>query len=79
MVAHAESEYFPAENLKLAIGSKGQFGVGFLRRSWHVVNEKLDLDVFEGVATKMRHAAVNHVYNVARERGLLQEGPFDAK
>jgi hypothetical protein len=76
VIAHAESQYFPAQNVPLAIGEKGQFGIAFQRRSWHVVDEKLDLDVFERVAAKMRSAALNHVYDEARKRGLLQEGPF---
>jgi hypothetical protein len=79
VIAHAESEFFPAQNIKLAIGAKGQFGIAFQRRSWHVVSENLDLDVFERVAAKMRSAARKHVYDVARQRGLLQEGPFEAE
>jgi hypothetical protein len=78
VIAHAESEFFPAQTLKPAIGAgaKGQRGIAFQRRAWHVVDEKLDLDVFERMATNMRHAARQHVYNVAQARGLLQEGPF---
>jgi hypothetical protein len=79
VIAHAEAEFFPAQNLKLAIGSKGQFGLGFQRRSWHVVSENLDLDVFERVAVKMRSSTRTHVFDVARQRDLLQEGPFEAE
>ena len=78
VIAHAESEFFPAHTLKPAFGAgiKGQRGIAFQRRSWHVVDEKLDLDVFERMATNMRYAARKHVYNVAQKRGLLPEGPF---
>jgi hypothetical protein len=77
VIAHAEAEFFPAEKIPMQIGTKSQFGVGFQRRTWHVVSENLDLDVFERVAKKMRAATRGHVLVTAGQRGVLQQGPFD--
>jgi hypothetical protein len=79
VIAHAESEFFPAQNIKLAIGSKGQSGIAFQRRSWHVVSENLDLEIFERVATKMRAAARKHVLDrTRRQLGRSRPRDFDS-
>ena len=75
VIAHSEGEFFPAQHADLTIGSKGQFGIAFQRRSWHVINEHLDLDAFARIATKMKDATQNHLFAIARQRGLLQEAP----
>jgi hypothetical protein len=71
-VAHSESSLSPAQHIPLTIGNPGTRGVSFVRKSWHVFSEQLDLAMFHRMATAMHGACMNRVFEHAIELGVDQ-------
>jgi hypothetical protein len=53
VVAHAESEHYPVSMLPPTVGEPGMRSAGFVSRTWHPVNEQIDLEAFARIAKAM--------------------------
>ena len=65
-VAHAESTHYPVEIISLPIGEPGTLGFAFSSRSWHVLNERIDLNAFSRIAQAMRLHCLRQAVDLAR-------------
>jgi hypothetical protein len=52
-VAHSLSEHYPVSLMPPTVGEPGMRSVGFVSRSWHPVNEQIDLEAFARIAKAM--------------------------
>jgi hypothetical protein len=58
-VAHSESEYNPVDMALPSVGEPEMFGTVFASRTWHPVNECIDLDAFARMAEAMTRKCRN--------------------
>ena len=72
VVAHSQSEHFPVAVLRI-LEEPGKWGVIFQSRSWHVVNERLDLEAFSRIAKAMAFKCRSLVFDLARNHGRRPE------
>jgi hypothetical protein len=52
-VAHSPSDHYPVSLIPPTVGEPGMRSVGFVSRSWHPVNEQIDLEAFARIAKAM--------------------------
>lgn len=75
VVAHADAEFFPATSTELKFGNQYTQGFSMECTTWHVAEEKLNLEIFELIASKMADATLHHLFNVGIELAEIQNGP----
>ena len=75
VVAHADAEFFPATSTEFKMGNQYTQGFSMECTTWHVAEEKLDLEIFALIASKMADATQNHLFNVGIDLGVIQSGP----
>jgi hypothetical protein len=69
VIAHSESEHYPMSTFPSFIGGPDDIrSLGFQSRSWHVVNERLDLDAFERITKAMHLKCLNMLVDATRMR-----------
>ena len=77
VVAHSESEHYPVSSFPPSIGEPGVRSAGFVSRSWHPVNEQMDLEAFARIAKAMAWKCRYILFDATRERGRETLGPAD--
>jgi hypothetical protein len=75
VVAHADAEFSPATIAELKLGNQYTQGFSMDCTTWRVAEEKLDLEIFALIASKMADATLGHIFNVGIELGEIQNGP----
>ena len=69
VIAHSESEHYPMSTFPSFIGGPDDIrSLGFQSRSWHIVNERLDLDAFERITKAMHLKCLNMLVDATRAR-----------
>lgn len=76
-VAHSQSDHYPVSLIPPTLGEPGMRSAGFVSRSWHPVNEQIDLEAFARIAKAMAWKCRHILLDETRERPPEVHGPAD--